>query len=211
MGTNAGLPYTVALEEKMMLLTPCFLMCDVRHQVVGDTVGVLANGAALVCSDRVEVTKQDHIPFGICLLDVRQDLLQHGFRPAVRVGALSLGAFLCNGNKCGVAIYGSTGGEDDALDTMFSHNIYQSQGTGNVILIIFPGLLYGLADRLQSCEMNDCVDLLLAENLFQSFAVQNVCLIERNLLTGDSFYSGNYFLTGVAEIIQYDYIIACLL
>ena len=197
-------------DTQLFQLADCYL-CDIRHQVIGDTVGILANGTALVSSDRVEVTKQDHIPFGICLLDIRQDLLQHRFRPAVRVGALSLGAFLCDGNKCGVAVYGSAGREDNALHTMFSHDIYQSQGTGNIVLIIFPGLLYGLTDCLQSCKMNDCVDLFLAEDLFQSFTVQNVCLIERNLLACDGFYSGDHFLTCIAEIIQYDYIIACLL
>ena len=164
-----------------------------------------------MCSDRVEVTKQDHVPFGICLLDICQDLLQHGFGPTVRVGALSLGAFLCDGDKCGITIYGSAGREDDALHTVFSHNIYQSQCTCNIVLVIFPGLLYGLADCLQSCKMNNCIDLLLTKDLLQRFTIQNVCLIKRNLFAGDGFYSGDHLLTCIAEIIQYNNIIACLL
>ena len=197
-------------NTQLFQLANCHL-CDVRHQVVGDTVGVLTNGTALACSDRVEVMKQEHVPFGICLLNVGQDLLQHGFGPAVRVGALSLGAFLCDGNKCGIAIYGSAGREDDALHAVFSHNIYQSQCTCNIVLVIFPGLLYGLADCLQSCKMDDCIDLLLAKDLLQCFTIQNVCLIKRNLFAGDGFYSGDHLLTCIAEIIQYNNIIACLL
>ena len=92
-------------DTQLFQLANCHL-CDVRHQVVGDTIGVLTDGAALVCSDRVEVTKQDHVPFGICLLDICQDLLQHGFGPAIWVGTLSLRALLGDRDHCRISVYG---------------------------------------------------------------------------------------------------------
>nr|AYM48599.1 hypothetical protein [uncultured Ruminococcus sp.] len=45
-----------------------------------------------------------------------------------------------------------------------------------------PGLLYGLADCLQSCKMNNCINLLLAKDLLQRFTIQNVCLIKGTFL-----------------------------
>ena len=52
-------------------------LSDVRHQVVGDTVGILAYLSALVCTDGIEVTQDYHIPLLVGLLHVHQHLLQH--------------------------------------------------------------------------------------------------------------------------------------
>ena len=60
-------------------------------------------------SDGIEVSEQDHVPLIISLLDVGQDLLEHGLGPAVRIGALSLGALLGDGNKCRISVHGGTG------------------------------------------------------------------------------------------------------
>lgn len=38
-----------------------YLLSDVGHQVVGGTVGVLANSAALVSANGVEVTQKDNL------------------------------------------------------------------------------------------------------------------------------------------------------
>ena len=40
-------------------------LCDIRKQVVRDALRILSDKAALMRSDRVEVTKQDNIPFRI--------------------------------------------------------------------------------------------------------------------------------------------------
>ena len=45
-------------------------LCDIRHQIVGNSVGILSDGPALVCSDRIEISQQDHIPLRIRLLNV---------------------------------------------------------------------------------------------------------------------------------------------
>ena len=81
-------------------------LCDVWHQVVRDTVRVLTDGSALMSTDRVEVTKKNYIPLRICLLDICKDLLQHGFRPAIWVGALSFRALLCDRDDCRISVYG---------------------------------------------------------------------------------------------------------
>ena len=38
-------------------------LCDVRHEVVGRALRVLTNQTTLVRSDRVEIPKQNHVPF----------------------------------------------------------------------------------------------------------------------------------------------------
>ena len=43
---------------------------DIGHQIIGDTVGVLSDGTALVSADGVEITQKYNVPFRICLLDV---------------------------------------------------------------------------------------------------------------------------------------------
>ena len=58
-------------------------LCDIRKQVVRDALRILSDKAALMRSDRVEVTKQDNIPFRICGVNVGQNLLEHAFCPAV--------------------------------------------------------------------------------------------------------------------------------
>ena len=43
-------------------------LCDIRKQVVRDALRILSDKAALMRSDRVEVAKQDNIPFRISFL-----------------------------------------------------------------------------------------------------------------------------------------------
>ena len=79
-------------------------LCDVRHQIVRNTVGIFTDQAALMRTDRVKVTKEYNVPFGICLLNIREDLLKHGFCPAVRICTLSLGAFFGDRNERRITI-----------------------------------------------------------------------------------------------------------
>ena len=51
---------------------------DVRHQVIGDAVGVLADEAGLVGTDGVEVPQQGHVQLRVSLADIGQDALGEG-------------------------------------------------------------------------------------------------------------------------------------
>ena len=62
-------------------------LCDVGHEVVGDTLGVLADGAGLVRADGVEVAQKDNVPLLVGDVQVAQDLLNEELGAAVRVGA----------------------------------------------------------------------------------------------------------------------------
>ena len=94
----------VAIYVKLLQLADSNL-CDVRHQVIRNAVRVLAHRSGLMRTDRIEVAKQNHIPLRICKLNVCQNLLQHGLRPAVRVRALSLRALFRDRYKSRIAVY----------------------------------------------------------------------------------------------------------
>ena len=50
-------------------------LLDIWHQVVGNALRVLANCAALVRSDRIEVPEQHNVPRAVGLVYVTQDVL----------------------------------------------------------------------------------------------------------------------------------------
>ena len=95
----------VSEYTKLLKLSDSHL-CNVRHQVVWNSVGVLSHCPALVCPDWVKVAQKDDIPFRVCLLHVCKNLLQHGFCPSIWVGTLAFRAFLGDGNKCRIPIHG---------------------------------------------------------------------------------------------------------
>ena len=101
--------------------------CDIRIRVVRDALRILSDKAALMRSDRVDVTKQDNIPFRICGVNVGQTLLEHAFCPAVWVGRGSLRALLGDRNLCRIAVYGGRRTEDDVLCAKISKEIAQCQ------------------------------------------------------------------------------------
>ena len=137
----------VAKNTQLFQLANCNL-CDVRHQIVRNTVWILTDQTALVSTDRVEITQQNNVPFRICFLDICQNLFQHGFRPAVRVCALSLRALLGDRDHRRISVHGCRRGKDDILHIVLAHYINQGQRACNIVFIVFPGLLYGFADCL---------------------------------------------------------------
>ena len=186
-------------------------LCDVWHKVVRDTIWVLADGSALVGTDRIKITKQHYVPLRICFLDVCKNLLQHGFGPAIWIGTLSFRTFFCDRDLCRISIYSCRGRENNILNTMFSHYIYKSQGSCNIILIIFPRLYNGLSNSLQSGKMNTGVNVFFVKNLVKGFPVQDICFIKFNRLACDLGNSVKGLLAGIRQIIQNYYVITGIL
>ena len=83
-------------------------LCDVRHKVVRNTIRVLADSTALVCTDWVEVTQENDVPLVVGLLYVHENLLEHRLCLAVRVSAVALWTLLCDRNDSRVAINSRT-------------------------------------------------------------------------------------------------------
>ena len=162
-------------------------------------------------TDRIKVTKKHYIPLRICFLDICKNLLQHGFCPSVRIGALSFRAFLCDRNNCRIAIYSCRGRENNIFDSMLSHYIYQCKGTCDIVFIIFPRFCNRLTHCFKSCKMNTGINVFFFENFIQSLSVENIYFIKFNWFTCNLFYTFKTLLTGVAQVVQYYYIISCIL
>lgn len=79
---------------------------DVWHQVVWDSVRVLAYLTALVGSDWVEIAQEDDVPLRVCLLHIHQHFLQHRLGLTAWIGAMSLWTFLGDRNHGWVTVDG---------------------------------------------------------------------------------------------------------
>ena len=85
-------------------------LSNIWHQVIGNTIRILSDKAALMGSDRIEVPEKNNIPWVLVpsLLvscpKVHQYLFKHALGLAIGISALSLWALLCNRNNGRVAI-----------------------------------------------------------------------------------------------------------
>ena len=76
----------------------------IGHQVVGDALRVLADKAALVRADGVEVAQQHDVPLVVAHVKVGKHLLEHSFRLPIGVRGGMLRAILGDGHELGLAI-----------------------------------------------------------------------------------------------------------
>ena len=186
-------------------------LCDIWHQVVGNAVGVLTNQTRLVGTDGVEVAQQNNVPFRVSLLDIHQHLLNHRLGPSIRIGTLPLGTFLCNGNDGRVSINRCAGREDDVLATMLSHHINENEHTVHVGFIVHERLSNRFSDGLKSCEVDDCINLMLGKDFVHSSTIADIGFNQSNFMTDDFLNATDCLRLRVIEIIHYHYAVACLI
>ena len=150
--------------SKLFKLAYCHL-CDVRHEVVWNTVWILTHCTTLMSSDWIEVTKKNNVPLIICLIDVHKYLLKHRLCPAVWVCTLSLWTLLCDRNLCRISVYCSWWRENDALTAILSHHINKCKCSCNIIVIVLPRLCHRLSYCFESCKVNTAIYLFFLKNL----------------------------------------------
>ena len=63
------------------------------------------------------------------------------------------------------------GGEDDALDAVFPAAFKDADGAGNVLMHIVLGIGHGVGDEGLCSEVNDGVEVLFLENVFDGFGM----------------------------------------
>ena len=153
------------------------------HQVVGDAVGVFADTAALVGADGIEVAQQHHRPLGVGSAQVGENALNHKLGATIGVGDGAGGHILLEGGGVAGAVDGGRGGENHPLTAHLGHHLTQHHGAVDVVVEVSKGNTYGLAYGLQAGEVNDRVNLILAENTAQTLCVTNIALIEGEIFT----------------------------
>ncbi|MNF55723.1 hypothetical protein D3C84_371950 [compost metagenome] len=177
-------------------------LADVGQQVVGNAVGIFADEATLMGTDRVEVAQQHDGPAGIGLGKIPQNLFHHQLGATIGVGGAG-GEIFPQGHRSGIAIDGRRGAEHQAEHAGFCHLLAQHQGTGHVVLVVGERDLGGLPDRLEAGEVDHGFDPVLGKQPLQACPVQNVPLDEGDRLAGDPLDPLERFRGGVGEVVQY--------
>ena len=133
----------------------------------------------------IEVAEQDDVPLGVSGGGgggVGEDLLDHPFSPAVRVGSRLLRGALVEGERVWVAVDGSRRGEHNRCAAVASHGVDECERSPQVVGVVLNGLLDGLADRLVAGEVDHRVDRpLFPENRVERLCIADVGLVERHV------------------------------
>ena len=201
----------VIIAENAQLLADTYCgLRDIRHEVIGDTIGVLAHRSGWMRTYGIKITEQYDIPLIISLLYVNQHFLQHRLGLAVRVRAMPLGAVFRNRDNGRIAINGSRRRENQILATMLAHHVEQYKGRVHVVLIILQRLAHRFAYSFEAGKMDNGINLIVRENLLHSRSVAYVSLYERHLFADDLSHSAKRFGIGITKVINYYHIVAGL-
>ncbi len=192
----------VAVDRQALQLADRDL-CDVRHQVVGDAGRVLADQAALVRADRVEVTQQRDAPGRVRGRDVGQHALDHGLRRAVRIGGADR-KVLADRQRVRIAVDGGRRTEHQPLDVGPRHRVDQRQRAGHVVVVVHQRLCDRLADRLQAREVDHRDDRVRREDTFERGRVAHVGLDEDRRGPRDALDAPDRFALAVDEVVDDD-------
>ncbi len=178
-------------------------LCHIRQQIVGDSLGILSDPAGFMCTDGIKVTKQDHIPLRIGLLNIHQYLLQHGLGLSIRIGRRLLWTVLCDRNLQRISVYGRRRTEDDIFHAVLSHGITQKQCSRHIVVIVFNRLFHRLSHCFVACKMNHRIRLFRPEDLIDLRLVQKVCFVKFQSLSCDLLYPVQRFLACIVQIVYY--------
>ena len=176
---------------------------DIGEEVIRDAVRVLADEAALVGADGVEVAQQRDAPVLVRHPEVAEDVLDHQLGRAVGVGGRE-GEVLPDRDRFGRAVNSGGGAEDQVLDPVFLHQLTEDEGAGDVVVVVAERLGDAFADRLEAREMDDRVDLGLGKDLFKTLAVEEVDLVEFEVLAGDLADAVEGLGLGVDKVVDND-------
>ncbi len=177
-------------------------LTDIGQQVVGNTVGIFPDKAALVGTDRVEVAQQHDGPAGIGFGEILQDLLHHQLGAAIRVGGAG-GEIFPQRYRGRIAVDGGRGAEYQPEHAGFCHLFTQHQGAGDVVLVIGERDLARLANRLEPGEMDHRLDLVIGKQLLQASPIQHIPFDEDDRLAGDLLDPLERLGGGVGEVVQH--------
>ena len=171
----------------------------------------------------IEVTKQHDIPFEVGGVQVGKNLLDHPFRPTVRVGGRLLFRGFAQRHAIGLAIHRCARAEHNALAAMLAHNVAQNERVGDVVVVILERLFDALAHGLEAREMNNAVNIVFGEDALERVTIEHVVLVELHALgsTRRSFAVGfrllhdlsdaiNGLLAGIRQVVDNDHAIASL-
>ena len=179
---------------------------DIRHEVVGNTVRIVAQQAGFMRADGVEISQQHGAEIGMRGYVIGQDSFDHNLGPSVGAGGLQSRHFLFIGMGIVGAVYRGGGGEDQLFAAGILHGFQQGEGAVDVVAVILKRHAYALADRLVSGKVNDGVDAVTREDALENVRAA-VDAIEVGCLAGNLLDPVDDVCAGVGQIIDDDDIV----
>ena len=199
----------IAAEDGQLLELAGCDAADVGHEVVGNSVRIVAQQAGFMRADGIEVSEQHRAEIGMRSHIVGQDALDHDLRPSVGAGRLQGGHFFFVGMGIVGPVNGRRGGEDQLLAAAVLHGFQQGESAVDVVAVILKRHPDAFADRFIARKMDDGVDAVTGENALEDLRAA-VDAIEFRSLAGDLFDPINDVCAGVGEVVNDYYFVACI-
>ena len=150
--------------------------CDLgneRHQIVGNIIGVFTNQSRFMCSDRIEISKQNRARIATCLHPVAQHALNMVFGAPIGVFRRKWVVFVIGQVFC-CAINSGRGRKHNSLAFCRVHRLQQRNRALHIVLVIFHREKIGLAHRFQAGKMDHDIRIELAKDARQLRLVTNI-------------------------------------
>lgn len=193
----------IVAEDGEFLQPPDRNLCDIRHEVVGDAVGIFAHQTGFMCTDGVEVPEQENVPIRIGGRHGAHDVLE----PEL---GLTVGA---DGGKWSifaerkvfgirVSVDGCGGGKDEIVESVLPHFVEQDERSGDVVLVVFPRFGDGFTNSLVAGKMDDSVKCFGIEEGTDDRAVADVADYEARAFAGNRLDPVERLRRAVGQIVQ---------
>lgn len=130
----------------------------VWKQVVGNTTGILSHETGWVCSHWVKVSEKSSVPARVNKGVVTKNMLNENLGTAIGRFWASR-AFFRNGNHVfktsGISVNSGRRGEHKSLNVVGMESLDQSDGTSNILVIVFKRNLSGFTDSLEASKVQN--------------------------------------------------------
>ena len=111
-----------------------------------------------------------------------------------------------------LTVDGATGGEYDALDIVFRHQLQKVDERDDIVAVVEERFLHTLSNGLGCSEVDDAADFgILLEDGLCSIVVTKVYFFEGGANAGDFLDSVDNVGAGVGKIVNDDNIVTCIL
>ena len=155
-----------------------------RHKVVRNSVGILADKAALMRTNRIEIAQQYHCPGVVGGVHLPAEILNNELSASVGIDS-GQRKILLNGNGRGDSVNGRGRTEHELGAAVLLHRLKNVERTAQVVGIVHQRLLYALGNALVAREMNHLLDVVFSEYLINCGNVEHVIFVEFEVLAGD--------------------------
>src|SRR5699024_7043392 len=85
-GTVRG--WIVVAKDRKLIQLPTSNLSNIRHQVIGDVIGILADSSAFMGINWIDIAHKRHISAMVSCMEIAENLLNKKFCSAIRISRL---------------------------------------------------------------------------------------------------------------------------